>query len=414
MTVSDKKKEEKTENKFNSELIKRIKKSANYCYNCNRCVNVCPLSHLDIFNPRNLVHDLAYSSIDDAINQNNIWQCLTCGQCNIYCPMTKENSGVNIPNLIKELRVIAREIEGESEKIIQCETHDGMIPLVMDIMAKNPSPPDKLDFLKDTNLKVKEKGELAYFIGCLPVMEDIIYNFDINYTDSAKSLIGLLNEIDIAPVVLNEKCCGHDILWGKADEETFKKLAKFNVELYRNAGVKKIIFSCAEGYYTWKYEYPKYVENFDFEIVFFTDFILEHGGLENFRFPQDRELKVTYHDACRLGRLGDKLYESPRNLLKQIPSVSLIEMEDIKDDAKCCGVSSFSGCNEFTRILRKSRLEEAARTGAEYLIVPCPKCLTHFRCFLNEPAMENSQKELKDKIKVMDLSSFIGNLLFLV
>ncbi|MEJ2251006.1 MAG: (Fe-S)-binding protein [Candidatus Lokiarchaeota archaeon] len=418
MTVTNKKKELSKEDLLGSEILKKVKASSNYCYNCNRCVNVCPLSHLGVFSPRNLINDLAFNSVKDAIDQNNIWLCLTCGQCNIYCPMTKENAGVDIPNLIKELRKISVELEGElkaeSDKIAQCETHDGMIPLMTEIMAQNSVTPNKLGFLDGTKLKVKSKGKVAYFIGCLPIMEDIIYDFDVNYTDIPKSVIGLMNEINIAPVVLNEKCCGHDILWGRGDEDTFKKLAEYNVELFRKAGVEKIIFSCAEGYYTWKYEYPKYIKDFNFEIVYFTDFFLENNILDNLRFPQEREIKVTYQDSCRLGRLGDKLYDSPRQLLNKLPSVSLVEMEDIKDDASCCGVSSFTGCNEFTRILRQNRLEEAANTGAEYLIVPCPKCLTHFTCYLNEPALDDKQKELKNKIKVIDLATFIGKLLFMV
>jgi Fe-S oxidoreductase len=114
-----------------------------------------------------------------------------------------------------------------------------------------------------------------------------------------------------------------------------------------------------------------------------------------------------------LGRLGDKLYEAPRNLIESIPGVELIEMENIKDDASCCGVSAFSGCNEYTRFLRRSRIEEAVETGADYLLVPCPKCLTHFNCFLSEPSENMKHKKLKDKIRVVDLASFIGELLFM-
>ena len=89
-------------------------------------------------------------------------------------------------------------------------------------------------------------------------------------------------------------------------------------------------------------------------------------------------------------------------------------MENIKDDANCCGVSAFMGCNESTRILRQNRINEAINTGAEYLIVPCPKCLTHFTCYLNEPSLDEEFRALKNKIKVVDLASFIGKLLFIV
>jgi len=115
-----------------------------------------------------------------------------------------------------------------------------------------------------------------------------------------------------------------------------------------------------------------------------------------------------------MGRLGGKLYNAPRELIKQIPGVQLIEMENIKDDANCCGVSTFTNCNEFTHVLRKNRITEAANTGADYLIVPCPKCLTHFNCYINEFSLNNEHNELRNKIKVVDLASFIGELLMLV
>ncbi|GAG54776.1 unnamed protein product, partial [marine sediment metagenome] len=194
-----------------------------------------------------------------------------------------------------------------------------------------------------TGLKIKNSGEVAYFLGCLPLMENIFYKNDINYTDTAKTIIGLLNEAEIVPVVLNEKCCGHDALWGEGDFQTFKELADYNVKLYRDAGVKTIIVGCAEGYRTWKFDYPKIIKDFDFEVVHFSEYFLREKILEKIRVPQETKIKVTYHDSCRLGRLADKVYEAPRELIKLIPGVELVEMENIKDDANCCGVSAFMG-----------------------------------------------------------------------
>jgi len=397
-----------------SELMKKIKVSANYCYSCNRCVNVCPLSHLDMFNPRDVITDLVFSSIEEAIEDNNIWDCLTCGQCSEYCPMTKDNVGVRIPELMLELRTAFSKNDIERKKIAQCETHDEVFPIISKLMAGSSLHPDKLSFLEGTGLKIKDSGEVAYFLGCLPLMENIFYKNDVNYTATAKTIIGLLNEAEIVPVVLNEKCCGHDALWGEGDSQTFKELAEYNVKLYRDAGVKTIILGCAEGYRTWKFDYPKIIKDFDFEVVHFSEYFLREKILEKISFPQENKIKVTYHDACRLGRLADKVYEPPRELIKQIPGVELVEMENIKDDANCCGVSAFMGCNETTRILRQNRINEAINTGAEYLIVPCPKCLTHFTCYLNEPSLDEAFRDLKNKIKVVDLASFIGKLLFIV
>ena len=68
----------------------------------------------------------------------------------------------------------------------------------------------------------------------------------------------------------------------------------------------------------------------------------------------------------------------------------------------------------YTRILRQNRLEEATNTGAEFLIVPCPKCLSHFNCYLTEPALDETHKKIKDRITVIDLATFIGKRLFLI
>jgi len=393
--------------------IKKIISMANYCYACNRCVNVCPLSHFDVFSPRLLVGDLVFSSLEEVLKKHNIWRCLTCGQCKTYCPMTRENAGVRIPELILEIRKISSNNKAESDKVAKCETHDEIFPLISKIMTGDQLEPNKLEFLNGTQLKTTISGEIAYFTGCLPLMDDIFYNLDIKYSSIAKSIISLLNEKGIVPVVLNEKCCGHDILWGKGDNETFKKLAEYNVKLYKNAGVKTIIVGCAEGYRTWKFDYPKIIKDFDFEVFHFTEFFLKEKILDNIKFPREIRRKVTYHDSCRLGRMGGKVYDAPRDLIKNIPGVELIEMKNIKDDANCCGVSAFMGCDEISRTIRKNRIIEAIETGADYLLVPCPKCLTHFNCYLTEPSLNGEFSKLKDKIRIMDLANFIGELLYL-
>ncbi len=399
---------------ISEELIKNVRGMVNYCYNCNRCVNVCPLSHLNVFNPRKLIEDLIFISLEEALNNNNIWNCLTCSQCNIYCPMCQEDRGLRIPELILELRKTLRNNKTQIKRISQCETHNDIFPLISKIMANNSINPNKLEFLEEKLLKTTDSGEIAYFIGCLPLMDEIFYNFDFKYIDIAITIISLLNKVNIAPVVLNEKCCGHDILWGRGEIKTFKKFAEYNTQLYRDAGVKTIIVGCAEGYRTWKFDYPKIIEDFDFKVLHFSEFFLKEKILENVRFPHNFEVKVTYHDSCRMGRLGGKLYNAPRELINQIPGVQLIEMENIKDDADCCGVSTFTNCNEFTHVLRKNRINEAVNTGADYLIVPCPKCLTHFNCYINEFSSNKEHNELRNKIKVVDLASFIGKLLMLV
>ncbi|KKN24021.1 hypothetical protein LCGC14_0899040, partial [marine sediment metagenome] len=148
-------------------------------------------------------------------------------------------------------------------------------------------------------------------------------------------------------------------------------------------------------------------EEFDFEIYHITEFILKQKLLEDISFPSLNKIKVTYHDPCRLGRMSS-IYDAPREVLRQIPSIQIVEMEDTMKDAECCGVSAYISCNEDSKKLQEKKILQAIETGAEYLITACPKCIAHLNCYLNE------HRELKDKIKVIDIVSFLGKLLFLI
>jgi len=64
MTESKEKSKKKERNNIiSAEAIKKIVANANYCYNCNRCVNVCPLSLVDLFYPRDLIIDFKLFAI---------------------------------------------------------------------------------------------------------------------------------------------------------------------------------------------------------------------------------------------------------------------------------------------------------------------------------------------------------------
>ena len=104
--TTDTSQNKKADGILSSDIIKKVIANANYCYNCNRCVTVCPVSYLDLFYPRNLITDLTFLSPEEALKNNNIWECLTCGLCTEYCPMTKDKVGVNFTEIIKNLEAL--------------------------------------------------------------------------------------------------------------------------------------------------------------------------------------------------------------------------------------------------------------------------------------------------------------------
>jgi len=129
--------------------------------------------------------------------------------------------------------------------------------------------------------------------------------------------------------------------------------------------------------------------------------LIDDGKL---KFKNDGNIKVTYHDSCRLGRhMG--IYDTPRDILADIPGVELVEMERNREKAACCGVSAFATCESSSKKMQVERLMEGKKTGAEKMLMFCPKCQIHFKCTTwKEMPVE---KELVD-IPIDDMTTFVA------
>lgn len=394
--------------------LDRVKELANYCYSCGKCQIVCPTNQLGIFSPKTFIHKYVtegYQDLDKFITEEKLFNCLTCEQCAIYCPMATEEEGVIFAEIVQGIREYGYDKGLLDDELSVGKTHDGIMQLYPKMQSESDLKTNNIDFIKeDPALNIKEKGDLAYFIGCSALLEDVFYDYGVKHRDIPRAVITLFNEAGIEPVVLETKCCGHDNYW-VGDAETARKLAEYNVDLYHKAGVKTIVVECAEGYRMWKYDYPDLVDNCDFEVKHFSEYVIENNLLETLEQAFPVEAKVTFHDPCRMGRLGGHLYDPPRDILKNLPGIEFTELQNIRDDANCCGVSTFRGCNMNTKRIRENRINEALDTGADYLITTCPKCMTHFSCFLSEVDDEGNERPEKNQIKIMDLATFVAKVL---
>jgi Fe-S oxidoreductase len=176
----------------------------------------------------------------------------------------------------------------------------------------------------------------------------------------------------------DERCCGHDALWN-GNVETFKRLARLNLDTIRSSGAKQVVFSCPEGYHTFKDIYPKYFGELGFEPVHILDFLaqkLEAGTIE---FKDSEKKIVTFHDPCRLGRMAG-IFDAPRRLIDAMPGLEFREMTRSRENGVCCGTSGWMNCSSCSKKIQMARLTEAADTGASTLVTACPKCQIHFRC----------------------------------
>jgi len=347
-----------------SDIIKGTK--AYYCVDCGKCTSACPLSRFGDYSPDGLVERaLLGLPVQPDLR---IWSCLTCNRCKEVCTY-----GVEYPEFIRGIRSVALE---EKEKGV-C-AHGELFSLMKLFTFSHEREQKRLNWVSE-DLKVSEKGDILYFTGCLPYFDLVFRDLGVNTVEIARSTVKILNKLEISPVVMNnEVCCGHDLFWN-GDIETFKKLAAINIQNIKDTGAKKVIFSCPEGYRTFKLDYPEFFD-FDLELVHISEFLsekIEEGKIELRKIDG----KVTYHDSCRLGRhLG--VYDAPRKVISEVAR-EFVEMESSRENSLCCGTSGWTNCDGFSEEIRKERLKECTDAGAKIMVTSCPKCLIHFKCHMS-------------------------------
>jgi Fe-S oxidoreductase len=139
----------------------------------------------------------------------------------------------------------------------------------------------------------------------------------------------------------------------------------------------------------------------NFEVMHISQYLMELMNAGRLEFKKDYRKKVTYHDPCYLGRHND-IYDDPRELLKKIPGLELIEMVDSRKDSLCCGGGGGRIWMDTPKNERFSdlRLEQANAIGAEVLATACPYCITNF---------EESRLNLEydDILEIKDITEII-------
>jgi Fe-S oxidoreductase len=164
-------------------------------------------------------------------------------------------------------------------------------------------------------------------------------------------------------------------------------------------GVKRVLVASPHCYHTFKNEYPEFMVNFDVvHISQFLQELIEQGRLE---FNGEYDKKVAFHDPCYLGR-HNGIYDQPRDVLKKVPGLELVEMPDSRGNSLCCGGGGGRIWAETPKEERFSdlRVAQAVEVGAEVLATACPYCISNFE----ESALS---LEEKSKIEIRDITEVL-------
>jgi len=358
------------------------------CLECGKCTATCLVARFNrSYSPRRLISQaLAGGRLPTA---EELGICLTCMACDERCP-----SGVHFVDLIRELRraTYGREFAGNC-------SHGGAFQSLMKLMTAEDLKQDRLAWVTP-DLKIAERGEVGFFIGCTPYFDAFFTELEVDTLAGVKSTVQILNALGIEPVVsAEERCCGHDLLWG-GERDHFETLARKNVALFQEFGVRTLLFNCPEGYHTFKADYAAVVGALPFEVKHISEFLAEHAAELSFDGAEGEEA-VTFQDPCRLARFGG-VVEAPRQALAAA-GVEVAEMGRAGRRALCCAGNGWLNCDRFSKEIQVERLREARATGATTLVTACPKCEIHFRCAMHDP---NLGDELKMEIR--DLATAVA------
>ncbi|MHA2120863.1 MAG: (Fe-S)-binding protein [Promethearchaeota archaeon] len=223
--------------------------------------------------------------------------------------------------------------------------------------------------------------------------------------NTLKNMMKILQVAGIEVAVSKDEwCCGSiGLRIGKSGED----IIKHNVDLLKKMGAKTVFTACAGCYRTLKKDYPEILgEELPFEVKHITEILIELLNNNQIPFiPKENEvLKVTYHDPCHLGR-HMKFYEIPREVLKKLPNLEVIEMKRNRSHSWCCGAGGGvkSQFSELALKISMERIYEAIETGANILTTTCPFCIGNLK-----DAYDDFQPEDQAKIKVIDLIDLIA------
>ena len=229
----------------------------------------------------------------------------------------------------------------------------------------------------DVAEKIPEQSDILYFAGCTASFVE---------TDIAEASIRLLQDsgYSVGYMGKDEACCGIPMkVAGKWD--LFEEIYEHNVSEARKRGAKTIVTSCPACGLVWKELYANLAaergEEFEFEVKHYSELVapaLADGTLELKSNPFEGKT-VTFHDSCHMGRAQGN-YEPPRDMLKAIPGVDMVEMEHNREEGLCCGsVLTLVGEMPVAPVLGGHRLQEAVDAGADTVVALCPCCQVQLR-----------------------------------
>jgi len=292
---------------------------------------------------------------------DTIYSCSACAECRDWCP-----SGI-APGIFW---LMAEELTSRGqrapEQLYYCRSvqFPYNYPHMMSALQVGSS---SMRWLSKAPQDAKA-ADIVLYLGCVPTaLSHLVF-----------TLLDILKTMGLDFVVLgggNNLCCGVGYLQ-IGDTDGAKRSFEESVSNIQAFSPKLVLFDCFACYA--RFAPLAQSLNAPFQCQYFVNFLMDN--LDKLRFTKSLNRVITYHDDCATRVLqadkGD--YEIPRELLRAIPGIRLVEMEHNKENSICCGGHVNWTYPEILQNAHKTRIEEAKTAGAEQIVTSCSYCYTTF------------------------------------
>lgn len=323
------------------------------------------------------------------ITEETLWACTTCKACVEACPVMIEHV----------------------DKIVDMRRHlvlmQGSMPAELQVTMKNwetqsnPwgfAPDSRGEWAKDLGVKTYAENpgaEYLFYVGCAG-------SFNDRNKKVSTAFVKILQAAGIDFAILGkEELCNGETARRAGNEYLAKAMIDANIEVLKRYNVKKILTTCPHCFNTLKNEYPDFGFTAE-KVIHHTEMIdaLQKSG--RIKAKGETKQKVVFHDSCYLGRYNE-VYEAPRDSLKAIPGVELVEMPRSRTTGLCCGAGGARMWMEETigKRINVERVEEALTTTPDVIAAACPYCQVMVTDGVNG-------KGVQDKTKVMDVAELVA------
>ena len=385
------------------------KKLLKECVHCGLCLDYCPTYRVighEADSPRGRIYQIrqVYEgkiSAEDPDFREHIYACLDCRACQTACP-----SGVQYGVIIEAARAVAEPVN-PSEKAVGRAILGSVFtrPKLLDAAGLG------LRLYQRSGLQsvVRKSHALSLLPKRLREMESMLapaqggirrwsaphvtpargpVRYRVGFIEGCimPQLFGDTNAATVRVLAANgcvvysppkQGCCGA-LQMHTGDRPTAQDLARRNIDAFDGLGLDAIIINAAGCGSTLK-EYghlladdPRYAERaltFARSVKDVSEFL---AAIELVAPAQPVPMRVTYQDACHLVH-GQGIRNQPRQLLRQIPALELVEM---KDSDVCCGSAGIYNLThpDISLQLLEQKMDNLLATGATGVVAPNPGC----------------------------------------